>query len=96
MPHLALYTFGTLKAPLLDPGRLTREFHESVQAIYGGVGQRAGYIAHADPIDPSAGAQFDWDWGKCLVAFVSDSGPQRYAPIRRILQAGTRRANDVL
>jgi hypothetical protein len=64
MPHLALYTFGTLKAPLLDPGRLTREFHESVQAIYGGVGQRAGYIAHADPIDPSAGAQFDWDWGK--------------------------------
>ena len=64
MPHLALYTFGTLKAPILDSGRLTREFHESVQAIYGAVGQRAGYIAHAAPIDPSVGAQFDWDWGK--------------------------------
>jgi hypothetical protein len=41
-----------------------QEFHESVQAIYGGVGQHAGYIAHADPVDPSTGAQFDWDWGK--------------------------------
>ena len=63
MPHLALYTFGVLKAPNRDPGRLTREFYETTQAIYAGIGQSAGYIAHADAADRSGGTLFDWHWG---------------------------------
>ncbi len=36
MPQLALYTFGVLKSPLADPGPLTREFHDSSEAVYRG------------------------------------------------------------
>jgi len=62
--HLAMYTFGVLKAPNLDPGRLTREFYESVSAIYDGIGQSAGYIAHAVESGRRAGTPFEADWGE--------------------------------
>jgi hypothetical protein len=77
MPHLALYTFGTLKAPLADAGRLTREFNESVMEIYRDVNQTPGYIAHADPVEYGPGAQFDWDWaqwGEFVVPSWYDKG----------------------
>jgi hypothetical protein len=66
MSHLALYTFGVLKSPLGDPGRLTREFHESVVAVYQGIDQARGYISHASPTEDSSerGFQFDWDWAE--------------------------------
>ncbi|WP_210593043.1 DUF3291 domain-containing protein [Streptomyces sp. GESEQ-35] len=64
MPHLALYTFGVLKSPLTDPARLTREFHESGEAVYRGIGQHPGYIAQAEAADHNRGTLFDWDWGE--------------------------------
>ncbi|MFI5526277.1 DUF3291 domain-containing protein [Streptomyces platensis] len=62
MPHLALYTFGVLKSPLADPGRLTQEFYESGEAVYREIGRRPGYIAHAEPAEHSRGTLFDADW----------------------------------
>ncbi|GAA2715644.1 MULTISPECIES: DUF3291 domain-containing protein [Streptomyces] len=63
MPHLALYTFGALKAPLADPAPLTRELHESGEAIYPEISQQPGYLGHAEPTDRDGGAHFDLDWG---------------------------------
>ncbi|MEU6927532.1 DUF3291 domain-containing protein [Streptomyces sp. NPDC046631] len=66
MPHLALYTFGVLKSPLADPAPLTREFHESGEAVYREIGRHPGYIARAEAVDRSLGARtdFDSDWGE--------------------------------
>lgn len=66
MPHLALYTFGVLKSPVTDPARLTREFHESGEAVYREIGQHPGYIARAEAADRSLGARTDFnsDWGE--------------------------------
>ncbi|MGK5631844.1 DUF3291 domain-containing protein [Streptomyces sp. URMC 123] len=66
MPQLALYTFGVLKSPLTDPAPLTREFHESGEAVYREIGRHPGYIAHARAADRSLGARtdFDSDWGE--------------------------------
>jgi hypothetical protein len=66
MPRLALYTFGVLKSPLTDPGRLTREFHESGEAVYREIGRHPGYIARAEAAGRSLGARtdFDSDWGE--------------------------------
>ncbi|MEV6421040.1 DUF3291 domain-containing protein [Streptomyces sp. NPDC051662] len=66
MPHLALYTFGVLKSPLTDPARLTREFHESGEAVYREIGRHPGYLARAEAADRSLGAwtDFDSDWGE--------------------------------
>ncbi|MGM0353566.1 DUF3291 domain-containing protein, partial [Streptomyces sp. ECR3] len=44
MPHLALYTFGVLKAPLADSGGLTREFYEAGEAVYREVRGAPGYL----------------------------------------------------
>ncbi|MEW2162603.1 DUF3291 domain-containing protein [Streptomyces sp. NPDC007084] len=66
MHQLALYTFGVLKSPLTDPGRLVREFHESGGAVYGEVARHAGYVARAEATDRGLGARtdFDADWGE--------------------------------
>jgi hypothetical protein len=64
MSHLALYTFGVLKAPLTDPARLVREFHDSAEGIYRQIGQHPGYIAHAESADRDGGTLFDSDWGE--------------------------------
>ncbi|EST34106.1 hypothetical protein N566_18900 [Streptomycetaceae bacterium MP113-05] len=66
MPHLALYTFGVLKSPLTDPARLTREFHESGEAVYREIGRHPGYVARAEAADCSLGPRtdFDSDWGE--------------------------------
>lgn len=64
MSHLALYTFGVLKVPFLDPGPATQEFHESIGTIYGGIDQTPGYVSHAAAVDPGKGAHFDWNWAQ--------------------------------
>lgn len=64
MPHLALYTFGVLKSPLTDPARLTREFHDSAEAIYRQISQHPGYIARAEAADHDGGTLFDLGWGE--------------------------------
>ncbi|MEU7044447.1 DUF3291 domain-containing protein [Streptomyces varsoviensis] len=64
MSHLALYTFGTLKAPLTDTGRLTREFHETSEGADREIRRHPGYIAQAKPADDGRGALFDRDWGE--------------------------------
>ncbi|GAB1332379.1 DUF3291 domain-containing protein [Streptomyces sennicomposti] len=64
MPHLALYTFGSLKAPLADPAPLVREFHDSPGDVYGHIGRYPGYIAHAEPAEGEGGTHFDLGWGE--------------------------------
>ncbi len=64
MSHLALYTFGTLKAPITDPGRLTREFQETGKDADREIRRHPGYIAQAEPADNSRDTLFDWDWGE--------------------------------
>ncbi|MER5377560.1 DUF3291 domain-containing protein [Streptomyces sp. NPDC002553] len=63
MPRLALYTFGVLKSPLADPGRLTREFYDSGDAVYRQISQYPGYLAHAEAADGERGMLFGADWG---------------------------------
>ncbi|WP_327265324.1 DUF3291 domain-containing protein [Streptomyces sp. NBC_01232] len=63
MPHLALYTFGVLKSPLADPAPLTRELHDSGEAIYRKISQHPGYLARAEAADGDRGTHFDLDWG---------------------------------
>lgn len=63
MPHLVLYTFGVLKAPLADPAPLTREFHDGADAIYQKISQHHGYLAHAQAAEGDQGSHFDLDWG---------------------------------
>ncbi|MEU0675870.1 DUF3291 domain-containing protein [Streptomyces sp. NPDC006172] len=63
MPRLALYTFGVLKSPLTDPGRLTREFYDSGEAVYRQMSQHPGYLAHAEAADGDRGMLFGADWG---------------------------------
>ncbi|MEU0274357.1 DUF3291 domain-containing protein [Streptomyces sp. NPDC006307] len=63
MSQLALYTFGVLKSPLADPAPLTRELHESGEAIYPEISKHPGYLAHAEAADGERGTHFDLDWG---------------------------------
>ncbi|GAA2194166.1 MULTISPECIES: DUF3291 domain-containing protein [Streptomyces] len=63
MPHLALYTFGTLKSPLADPAPLTREFYDIGAAVYRTISQQPGYLAHAEAADGGRGSHFEADWG---------------------------------
>ncbi|MEV8417646.1 DUF3291 domain-containing protein [Streptomyces niveus] len=64
MPQLALYTFGTLKAPMNDPEeRLTREFYANGAEVYQDFHEHPGFIDQALPADPSQGTLFDYDWG---------------------------------
>ncbi|MGN5631630.1 DUF3291 domain-containing protein [Streptomyces sp. AC154] len=64
MPHLALYTFGALKSPLADPAPLTREFHDSSEAIYRKIGQHPGYLARAEAAEGGQGTLFELEWGE--------------------------------
>jgi hypothetical protein len=63
MPHLALYTFGVLKAPLADPGESTRDFHRNVEVVYGRIGQYPGYVTHAETAESRTKGLFDAEWG---------------------------------
>ncbi|MHC6625709.1 DUF3291 domain-containing protein [Streptomyces globosus] len=63
MPQLALYTFGVLKAPLADPGPLTRELHDRGEAVYPEIARQPGYVAHAEPAPGGRGTHFELDWG---------------------------------
>lgn len=63
MPRLALYTFGVLKAPLADPGPLTREFYDLGGAVYPEISRRPGYLAHAEAAGGDQGMLFEADWG---------------------------------
>ncbi|MGW0971859.1 DUF3291 domain-containing protein [Streptomyces sp. NPDC002516] len=63
MPHLALYTFGVLKSPLVDPAPLTREFYAMGEAVYRNIGRHPGYIARAEVAGGERGLLFDADWG---------------------------------
>jgi hypothetical protein len=63
MPHLALYTFGVLKAPLADKGVLTREFLGSAGPVYQAVSGHPGYVDHAEAVGGEPGAHFASDWG---------------------------------
>ncbi|GHD51249.1 DUF3291 domain-containing protein [Streptomyces galbus] len=65
MAHLALYTFGVLKAPLTDPAPLVREFHARGADVYPQIARHPGYLAHAEPADPGRDGTtlFDLDWG---------------------------------
>ncbi|CAL9672152.1 DUF3291 domain-containing protein [Streptomyces sp. enrichment culture] len=63
MPHLALYTFGVLKAPLADPAPLTHEFYALGEAVYRRIGRHPGFLARAEPADADRGALFEADWG---------------------------------
>lgn len=63
MPHLALYTFGVLKSPLIDPAPLPREFYDSGEAVYREISQHPGYLARAEAADSDQGALFEADWG---------------------------------
>ncbi|RCH65735.1 DUF3291 domain-containing protein [Streptomyces sp. SDr-06] len=63
MPHLALYTFGVLKAPLADPAPVTREFHDSAGPIYQKIAQHPGYLGHAEAVNTDRRTYFDSDWG---------------------------------
>ena len=64
MPHLALYTFGVLKSALADPAPLTREFHDSSDAVYRKISRHPGYLARAEAADGGRGTLFDLDWGR--------------------------------
>ncbi|MFD8707383.1 DUF3291 domain-containing protein [Kitasatospora sp. NPDC059648] len=63
MPHLAMYTFGTLKSPLVDTAPLTNEFYDVGATVYQEIGQRPGYLAHAEAADGERGVLFGADWG---------------------------------
>ncbi|MFE6908637.1 DUF3291 domain-containing protein [Streptomyces erythrochromogenes] len=63
MPHLALYTFGTLKFPLADPAPLTSEFYERGEAVYRRISRHPGYLARAEAADGDRGLLFGADWG---------------------------------
>ncbi|MEU4170853.1 DUF3291 domain-containing protein [Streptomyces sp. NPDC026665] len=63
MPHLALYTFGVLKSPLVDPGPLTRQFYESGETVYRKISRQPGYLGHAEAADGDRGMLFEADWG---------------------------------
>ncbi|MCQ9133791.1 DUF3291 domain-containing protein [Streptomyces hilarionis] len=63
MPRLALYTFGVLKSPLVDPTPLTREFYDIGGAVYREISRYPGYLAHAEAADGDQGALFEADWG---------------------------------
>ncbi|MEW2372017.1 DUF3291 domain-containing protein [Streptomyces sp. NPDC006656] len=63
MAHLALYTFGVLKAPLADPAPLTGEFYEAGETVYRQMSRHPGYLGHAEAADGGRGALFDADWG---------------------------------
>ncbi|WP_371554204.1 DUF3291 domain-containing protein [Streptomyces longwoodensis] len=65
MAHLALYTFGVLKAPLTDPAPLVRAFHATGADVYPQIARHPGYLAHAEPTDPGRASTtlFDLDWG---------------------------------
>ncbi|WP_424216935.1 DUF3291 domain-containing protein (plasmid) [Streptomyces sp. BI20] len=63
MPRLALYTFGTLKAPLADPSPLTRALHDSGAEVYRRISRHPGYLGHAEAADGARGTHFDLDWG---------------------------------
>ncbi|MFK0170470.1 DUF3291 domain-containing protein [Streptomyces sp. NPDC090306] len=63
MPHLALYTFGVLKAPLAEPAPLTQEFYDIGAAVYQRFVRQPGYLAHAEPADSDRGMLFGADWG---------------------------------
>ncbi|MFB6816817.1 DUF3291 domain-containing protein [Streptomyces sp. NPDC056347] len=63
MPHLVLYTFGVLKSPLADPAPLTRELHDSGEAVYETIGRHPGYLARAEAADGGRGSHFELDWG---------------------------------
>jgi hypothetical protein len=63
MPHLALYTFGVLKAPLHDPASCARDFLDSAEGIYRQIGLQPGYIARAEAADNAPATLFDADWG---------------------------------
>lgn len=63
MPHLALYTFGVLKAPLAGSAPLTREFYETGETVYRTISRHPGYLAHAEAADGGRGALFEADWG---------------------------------
>ncbi|WP_339127674.1 DUF3291 domain-containing protein [Streptomyces sp. f51] len=63
MPQLALYTFGVLKSPLVDPAPLTREFYDMGEAVYRNIGRHPGYIARAEAAGGDRGLLFEADWG---------------------------------
>ncbi|MFJ6069782.1 DUF3291 domain-containing protein [Streptomyces sp. NPDC093065] len=63
MPHLALYTFGVLKAPLADPAPLTVDFYETGEAVYREISRQPGYLGHAEAAAGGRGGHFDLDWG---------------------------------
>ncbi|MFJ9773098.1 DUF3291 domain-containing protein [Kitasatospora sp. NPDC101157] len=63
MPHLALYTFGTLKSPLVDPAPLTNEFYDVGATVYQEISRHPGYLAHAEAADAERGVLFEADWG---------------------------------
>ncbi|MEV7439094.1 DUF3291 domain-containing protein [Streptomyces griseoviridis] len=63
MPLLALYTFGTLKSPLVDPAPLTREFYDTGEAVYRKISQHPGYLARAEAAEGDRGMLFGADWG---------------------------------
>ncbi|MFJ5643452.1 DUF3291 domain-containing protein [Streptomyces sp. NPDC093223] len=63
MPHLALYTFGVLKAPLADPTPLMDEFYARGEAVYRRIGLHPGHLAHAEAADADRGTLFEADWG---------------------------------
>ncbi|AIR96105.1 DUF3291 domain-containing protein [Streptomyces glaucescens] len=63
MPRLALYTFGVLKSPLVDPAPLTREFYDTGEAVYRKISQHPGYLSRAETTGGDRGALFEADWG---------------------------------
>ncbi|MER6556495.1 DUF3291 domain-containing protein [Streptomyces sp. NPDC001027] len=63
MPRLALYTFGVLKSPLVDPAPLTRDFYDVGEAVYQKIGRHPGYLAHAEAAPGERGTLFEADWG---------------------------------
>jgi hypothetical protein len=64
MFHLALYTFGVLKAPLADSSPLTRAFQDSGDPVYRRIGAHPGYLARAEAEVAERGTFFDADWGE--------------------------------
>ncbi|MFJ8043500.1 DUF3291 domain-containing protein [Kitasatospora sp. NPDC096147] len=63
MPQLALYTFGTLTAPLTDPGPLTRALYDVGEQVYRTITAHPGYLGHAEPVAADRGRLFGADWG---------------------------------
>ncbi|WP_128985063.1 DUF3291 domain-containing protein [Streptomyces roseicoloratus] len=63
MPRLALYTFGTLKAPLATASPLTRALQETGATVYGTITAHPGYLGRAQAAGGGGGTHFDLDWG---------------------------------